>query len=418
MSILRLILLLATTSLAVHIGAAASAPAPIERIVAQAAPPPVPTPPPPTATQPAAGVSAEASLAITVVAGLILIALALPGAWLAGAFRRGSIAGPLRLPPGSPVLPILLALLIGGTCWFGGQMLFIMIRGFMHAVSSGGQTMTMDHLGPGDMAMIATFPSLLALLIILGIDARFGLVRAIGLRGVSPPWSLLQGFIAGVIALLLTYGASSLLGVLYKLIEYEHPTEHDLLGAMKSASVPAKALLVFGACVMAPLFEEVLFRGHMQTLLTRLFTPRPPMPAVPMMHVMPAMGGMPPTMSAPAAMAAPSSSASSPSADVLPVPPLPPAFMTAPWESPPPPPLPMPIAYAAPAGPPVALRWLAVIITSVIFAIIHPLWTAPMIFLLSLCLGYAYERTGSLWVPILMHAMFNTTSTLMFLLFM
>jgi hypothetical protein len=109
---------------------------------------------------------------------------------------------------------------------------------------------------------------------------------------------------------------------------------------------------------------------------------------------------------------------SSSSADALPIPPLPPAFVTAP--RPAPPSGLSPIPYAAPLAPadrPVA-RWLAVIITSLVFAIIHPLWTAPMIFLLSLCLGYAYERTGSLWVPIIMHAMFNTSSTVMFLLLM
>ena len=29
---------------------------------------------------------------------------------------------------------------------------------------------------------------------------------------------------------------------------------------------------------------------------------------------------------------------------------------------------------------------------------------------------YAYERTGNLWVPILIHAAFNTSSTLVFLI--
>jgi hypothetical protein len=65
-----------------------------------------------------------------------------------------------------------------------------------------------------------------------------------------------------------------------------------------------------------------------------------------------------------------------------------------------------------------AARWIAVIITSVVFALVHPLWTAPLIFLLAVCLGYAYERTGSLWVPIVMHAMFNISSTFLFLNFM
>jgi membrane protease YdiL (CAAX protease family) len=280
--------------------------------------------------------------------------------------------------------------------------------------------MTMQHLGAGDMALVATLPSLLALLIVLALDARFGLVAAIGLRLTSQlPRTLLIAFIAGVIALLLTYGASSLLGVFYKLIEYEHPSEHELLGAMKQASTWTKLMLVFGACVMAPLFEELLFRGHMQTLLTRLFTPRPPEPVAVMPPPMPAISAMP-AMSAPTAMATSSAASSSASAtDALPLPPLPPAFVTAPWPAPPSELSPIPYASPPPTATdrPVA-RWLAVVITSVVFAIIHPLWTAPMIFLLSLCLGYAYERTGSLWVPIIMHAMFNTSSTVMFLLLM
>jgi len=397
--------------------AAPVAPRAADPAVAQAAPPAptIPTPAPPTATQPAG--DDVASLIFTVAAGLVLVALALPGAWLAGVFRRDSIRGPLRLPPGSPVLPILLTLIIGGGCWLGGQMAFFMVRGLQHARAHGGEQMTMEHLGAGDMALVATLPSLLALFVVLGLDARFGLRRAIGLRVAALPRSLLAGFIAGVIALLLTYGASSLLGVFYKLIEYEHPSEHELLGAMKQASTWAKALLVFGACVMAPLFEEVLFRGHMQTLLTRLFTPRPPMPApvmpLPMTdssHVA-AMAPPPPPLSVPA-MATPSPSA----ADVMPMPPLPPAFVTAPWPAPPPELSPLPYASPPEIVDRAIARWLAVIITSVVFAIIHPLWTAPMIFLLSLCLGYAYERTGSLWVPIIMHAMFNTSSTVMFLL--
>ena len=50
------------------------------------------------------------------------------------------------------------------------------------------------------------------------------------------------------------------------------------------------------------------------------------------------------------------------------------------------------------------------------FAIIHPGWTVPVIFVLSLGLGYAYERTGNLWVPLTIHLLFNTLQTTFFLL--
>jgi membrane protease YdiL (CAAX protease family) len=39
----------------------------------------------------------------------------------------------------------------------------------------------------------------------------------------------------------------------------------------------------------------------------------------------------------------------------------------------------------------------------------------PPIFFLAICLGYAYERTGSLWTSIVMHSLFNATSTYLFL---
>lgn len=58
-------------------------------------------------------------------------------------------------------------------------------------------------------------------------------------------------------------------------------------------------------------------------------------------------------------------------------------------------------------------RWTAIVITSVLFALIHLGATsdAPqaliMLYVLSLALGYVYERTGSLVAPITMHALFN-----------
>jgi membrane protease YdiL (CAAX protease family) len=54
--------------------------------------------------------------------------------------------------------------------------------------------------------------------------------------------------------------------------------------------------------------------------------------------------------------------------------------------------------------------WLAILLCAVAFALVHPWWTWPQIFFLGFCLGYAYERTGNLWVSITMHAMFNLTS--------
>lgn len=52
--------------------------------------------------------------------------------------------------------------------------------------------------------------------------------------------------------------------------------------------------------------------------------------------------------------------------------------------------------------------WLAIVVTSVLFAMVHgDLAHWPALFVLALGLGYAYEKSGSLFRPIFMHAMFN-----------
>jgi membrane protease YdiL (CAAX protease family) len=55
--------------------------------------------------------------------------------------------------------------------------------------------------------------------------------------------------------------------------------------------------------------------------------------------------------------------------------------------------------------------WLAIALSSGLFAIMHANaahW--PALFVLGVCLGYAYEKSGSLLRPIFIHSLFNATS--------
>lgn len=55
--------------------------------------------------------------------------------------------------------------------------------------------------------------------------------------------------------------------------------------------------------------------------------------------------------------------------------------------------------------------WISGVATALMFAAYHTnLASLPGLFLLAVVLTLAYERTGSLWVPIGMHAIFNATS--------
>jgi membrane protease YdiL (CAAX protease family) len=59
-----------------------------------------------------------------------------------------------------------------------------------------------------------------------------------------------------------------------------------------------------------------------------------------------------------------------------------------------------------------APAWLSILLTSALFALVHrssdvPWYAIGTLFMLSLCLGFAYERSRSIAVPIAMHMGFN-----------
>jgi membrane protease YdiL (CAAX protease family) len=69
------------------------------------------------------------------------------------------------------------------------------------------------------------------------------------------------------------------------------------------------------------------------------------------------------------------------------------------------------------AIPPAWATWGGIVLASALVTSFHAPWTWPPIFLLSVCLGWVYERTGNLWAPVAVHAAFNGISTVIFLKF-
>ncbi len=170
----------------------------------------------------------------------------------------------------------------------------------------------------------------------------------------------------------------------YKWFDYQHESAHELLTAMDQAGGWLTRLgVLVAAVVLAPLAEELLFRGHLQTLLRRWLTPAVSLPGVAPMPAPPASIG---PYVVPAVL---------PFAKVLTE--LPSGFSP---------------AVARPFWP----SAVSVVVTSGLFMAVHPLWSWPPIFVLALILGFAYERRGNLWVCVLLHAMFNATQTMLFLL--
>lgn len=132
---------------------------------------------------------------------------------------------------------------------------------------------------------------------------------------------------------------------------YENVQQHMILELLAdNPTLSFKILLIVSPAILAPITEELLFRGILQNSLLKLLTRK---------HATTAL-----------AIEADASDASTP----------------------------RPI-----------VRWAAIVIVATIFAIFHMDWQHwPALFVLGICLGYSYERHGNILIAIIAHALFNT----------
>ena len=54
--------------------------------------------------------------------------------------------------------------------------------------------------------------------------------------------------------------------------------------------------------------------------------------------------------------------------------------------------------------------WRTIFIASIIFSVLHPWMHLPALLILSVCMGYAYEKSGSLLRSIFIHCFFNSAT--------
>ena len=299
-----------------------------------------------------------------------------------GVFRRGPLDTPPRATGGQQIWALMMVLGASVFAWLMVQLVYYNVRNAQLVRSQGPQAhFDETHLTPGDWAFLSCAPPLTAAIAVIAGDLLVGgraLLRQLGLSSAHLRRAISAGVVGSFIVIPLVWGASLLLEWVYNAVRFQHPEEHELLKAMgESNGWGPKAALIFGAVVIAPFFEECLFRGHLQTVMRALFTRLVARPAS--------------------------------------LPPLPPSLLDAPSESSAVSVLPYEMPGQPPRHPPVWPAWAAIVLTASLFALVHPLWSAPVIFVLALGLGYAYERTGSLWTPMVIHCVFNALSTAVYL---
>jgi len=262
--------------------------------------------------------------AVYLVVGLVVsvvIAIA------AGVFSPRSLRSPDRLAADQQPGNMVLIFLAGLAVWILTPAIYAGYR------SAPAATRGEVHISPAEQVMLSAVAAVAALIVLVVGNLAYrrnGLTR-LGFDGRRLLAAIPQG-IVGIICILPLMAWISIGAVkIWELLHLAHPAKHELLEILdKTHDVQVARLLVFTAVLIAPVYEEMLFRGHLQSLLRHLL-------------------GRP---------------------------------------------------------------WAAIVLTSAAFALVHPWWTQPPILFLSLCLGYAYERRGNLWLPVVIHSLFNGISIL------
>jgi len=258
-------------------------------------------------------------------AASIAVAIAL------GVFNPKRILGPQRLSPGESAFTLIGTTGFALAAWAMCQLLIGMFHQSLAkeqnrpATTRFSDSETVIYGGSVDLAVFAA-------MLAATVSTRRDGVKRVGLTVRRIP----SGIVAGVFGIALALPLIACINALMQ-IALEHfgksSPPHQLLEILRTnPSAWLRAADVLAAGVAAPLFEEMLFRGLLQTLFCYVF----------------------------------------------------------------------------------GRTWPAVFLAAAAFALMHYWWTWPQIFFLGICLGYAYERTGNLWMSITMHALFNLTSIWLF----
>jgi membrane protease YdiL (CAAX protease family) len=330
-----------------------------------------------------AAASVSDSGTVPLVPWIIFVVIALAGAAVTGLFSARAVSGPYRLPVANgALLRLMLAATIGVFVWLLSQQLYMQIR-HPSVTTTQPAAVTEAELSPLDWVFVSTVPPWLGFTAVVAADVALlggaSEVERLGLRRDPLPGAA-RGLVGILIASPMIWFVSSITEWAYEVRHYVHPQEHELLKVMGDTTSPAaRTALIIGAVILAPLFEETIFRAHVQTFLRELLCK---------------LSGVLPVVSAPSKQegveeplpfAEVTRNAADPGVSVTP-------SRTVVWQT-----------------------WTAILIASALFTMVHPRWMWPPIFFLAICLGYAYERTGNLWTSIVMHSLFNATSTYLFL---
>jgi membrane protease YdiL (CAAX protease family) len=258
--------------------------------------------------------------------------------------------------------------------------------------------------------LLDTFARVVVVIVIILIArARFdGGWRGMGISPRRLPGGVLRGAAAYLLLAPVLYLTLAIFYQLNQRLVHHPPPEHPLLKAMQSHPAAGPLLmLIFMACVSAPISEELFFRGLLQSYIAGAVA-RGRCPKTPPASVTGAdfFSGAPRHMDVVAEKIRHEQRHLPGAPEKIPTPPA----LAETGNSPSPATSPAPVAKGniSPAD-----RWVAILISAAVFSLVHyavmpgdQAWL-PGLFVLGVGLGYIYERTGNIWADITMHSLFN-----------
>ncbi len=298
-------------------------------------------------------------------AGLILFARWLLTTSLGRKALADSVPRRNNMPIYLPFVPLFI--------WFGTAWLIALISHRVFGDLQGWQSNFLDNL-------ILCISELMSIVVIIFL-ARIHFARRLKGFGLNVK-TIVKDFFAAFVNLLTVWPlitAAILLTMFFGEHiwgrEYQMQQHQQLKLITEYPQLPLRIMIFVVAVVIASLFEEMIFRGLFQTTIRSYLEARPSNAGF---RLKPAVGG---------SMLHRKVSCGDPA------------------------------ALGSVQNPPLAGRrgsgkaWLAILISSGLFTTIHANtghW--PALFVLGICLGYAYEKSGSLIRPIFIHSLFNAAS--------
>jgi membrane protease YdiL (CAAX protease family) len=240
------------------------------------------------------------------------------------------------MPPYLPLVPLML--------WFGAVSMAVVLVQKLTPNQQGWQKLFRDHLVTSIGAVVT--------MVVMMFLAHIHFVRQLKGFGLNIK-TIVKDFFMAIVNLLTAWPlilaaitVTILFAKLFSGKEYQMQQHQQLEMITEYPQLPLRIMIVFAAVVIAPLLEEMLFRGFVQTTIRSYLGSH--------------------------------------------------------------------FAKRSQNGVLFNIRnsaWPAIAASSIFFAIMHEdpgHW--PALFVLGVCLGYSYEKSGSLFRPIFIHIFFNATS--------